>query len=310
MQRLILPALIAVFSLIWSSAFIAGAVAIKDFDPITLLVLRFALSALVLLPFGWVGHSLFDARVVRHGLLLGLLNNAIYLGLSFSALRLIRPEVVIVIISCAPFVTTLAAARLGLERFSIRAVAGIALGFLGVLVISGIASTERPNGLGLLLAAAGMLAFVAGTVIFRRRSGELPILQTNFWQCIAGAGALLPLSLVSGQPLHPPSVPATLALLHLVFVVTIGGMALWLVLIRNSGAGTASSYHLLNPFFGVLLAYLVLGEPLRAIDFIGAVLIGIGLIMTTAKRCTEPGPAQARRQTLHDLGSPPESRRG
>ena len=64
-------------------------------------------------------------------------------------------------------------------------------------------------------------------------------------------------------------------------VDTIGGMSLWLVLIRISGASTASSYHLLNPFFGVLLAYLILGEPLRMADFIGAGLIVIGLLMTT-----------------------------
>ena len=72
-----------------------------------------------------------------------------------------------------------------------------------------------------------------------------------------------------------------IAIAHLVFVVTIGGMSLWLVLIRISGASTASSYHLLNPFFGVLLAYLVLGEPLRMADFIGAGLIVSGLLLTT-----------------------------
>ncbi|NDK37007.1 EamA family transporter [Rhodovulum sulfidophilum] len=284
MQRLIFSAQIVIFSLIWSSAFIAGSVAIKDFDPFTLLVLRFALSALVLLPFGWVGHSLFDVEVVRHGLMLGLLNNAVYLGLSFSALRLIRPEVVIVIISSAPFVATFAATRLGLEPLSKRIIGGIMLGFVGVLVISGIATSEPPNIWGLFLATFGMLAFVAGTIIFRKKSSGLPILQTNFWQSVAGAVALLPLAAVSGHPIGAPSGQALFALLYLVFVVTIGGMALWLLLIRTSGASSASSYHLLNPFFGVLLAHLVLGESVRTTDFIGAVLIGIGLILTTAKR--------------------------
>ncbi|NJL71414.1 MAG: DMT family transporter [Candidatus Competibacteraceae bacterium] len=295
MRRLTFAALVASFSLIWSSAFIAGAVAINDFDPITLLVLRFALSALVLLPFGWLGHSLFDARVIRDGFVLGLLNNATYLGLSFSALRLIRPEVVIVIISCAPFVTTLAAARLGIETLSTWTLTGIALGFLGVLIISGITSSEQPDWWGLVLATIGMLAFAAATVLFRRKSGELPILQTNFWQSVAGAGALLPLAIFFGTPLHAPSASSLLAVLYLVFVVTIGGMALWLALIRNSGAGTASSYHLLNPFFGVLLAHLALGDALRITDFIGAVLIGIGLILTAKNRRVESCPSQAKR---------------
>ncbi|CAD5248595.1 Drug/metabolite transporter (fragment) [Halomonas sp. 59] len=79
-----------------------------------------------------------------------------------------------------------------------------------------------------------------------------------------------------------------MAMTHLVLVVTIGGMSLWLVLIRISGASTASSYHLLNPFFGVLLAYLILGEPLRMADFIGAGLIVIGLFLSTQARARAP----------------------
>jgi hypothetical protein len=58
-----------------------------------------------------------------------------------------------------------------------------------------------------------------------------------------------------------------IAIAHLVLVVTIGGMSLWLVLIRISGASTASSYHLLNPFFGVLLAYLILGGAVAHGEF-------------------------------------------
>ena len=190
MQKLAFAALVAVFSLIWSSAFIAAAIALEDFDPFTLLVVRFALGAAILLPFCLLNRELFDARVIRHGLLLGLLNNAIYLGLSFSALRTLRPEVVIVIISCAPFATTLLAVWLGLETFSMKMLTGIVLGFLGVVVMSGIASAQRPDIWGFLLAVAAMLAFTAGTVLFRRKAGELPVLKSisgsplrALWRC-------------------------------------------------------------------------------------------------------------------------------
>ncbi len=295
MQKLAFAALVAVFSLIWSSAFIAAAIALEDFDPFTLLVVRFALGAAILLPFCLLNRELFDARVIRHGLLLGLLNNAIYLGLSFSALRTLRPEVVIVIISCAPFATTLLAVWLGLETFSMKMLTGIVLGFLGVVVMSGIASAQRPDIWGFLLAVAAMLAFTAGTVLFRRKAGELPVLKINFWQSTAGALALLPLAIAFGSPLHIPAPASIAAVLYLALVVTIGGMALWLVLIRTSGATTAASYHLLNPFFGVLLAHLVLGEELRTTDFIGAALIAVGLALTTGgNRRLKSCPTQAR----------------
>ena len=45
MRKLLFPVLVALFSLVWSSAFIVAKVALVDFDPATILTLRFALSA-------------------------------------------------------------------------------------------------------------------------------------------------------------------------------------------------------------------------------------------------------------------------
>lgn len=294
MKNLGLTGLVIIFSIIWSSAFIAGAIALTDFDPFTLLTLRFLLSALLMLPlclscggFRWStpgGHI-----AIRRGLLLGVLNNALYLGLSFAALQTVRPQVVIVIISCAPLATSLLSAWWGVESLSPMKLLGAALGLVGVVVISGVASGMPVDLWGVLMATGGMLAFASGTVFFRGQGAGLPVLQANFWQSIAGAVALLPMAMAFGQPLTLPSTATVMAMTHLVVVVTLGGMSLWLVLIRLSGASTASSYHLLNPFFGVLLAYLILGEPLRMMDFIGAALIVIGLLLTIqASRRTRP----------------------
>ena len=281
MQRLIFATLVVLFSVIWSSAFVVGAIVLKEMDPWTLLALRFTLVVALLLPFCMVSPAFLDVKVVQHGLALGLLNNVLYLGLSFSALRTVRPEVVIVVISCAPFVTTLIARWWSVEPMAFKTLAGIALGFLGVVLISGIASTQQTPDLGGLgLAAAGMLAFAAGTVVFRRHVAALPVLPTNFWQSVAAAIALIPLAVIWGQPLHAPSMATVLGMLYLVFVATIGGMTLWLILIRTSGAATAASYHLLNPLCGLLLAYWVLGQALHLADVIGAGCIAVGLFLT------------------------------
>ena len=286
MNNFVLTGLVVIFSIVWSSAFIAGAIALTDFDPFTLFTIRFLLSALLMLPIclscgGFRLSTHGDRIAIRRGLLLGVLNNALYLGLSFAALQTVRPQVVIVIVSCAPLATSLLSAWWGVEPLSPMKLLGAALGLVGVVVISGVASGVQVDIWGVLMAAGGMLAFASGTVFFRGQGAGLPVLQANFWQSIAGAVALLPMAMVFGQPLAVPSTATIIAIAHLVLVVTIGGMSLWLVLIRISGASTASSYHLLNPFFGVLLAYLVLGEPLRMADFIGAGLIVIGLLMTT-----------------------------
>lgn len=286
MNNFVLTGLVIIFSIVWSSAFIAGAIALTDFDPFTLLSIRFLLSALLMLPIclscgGFRLSTHGDRIAIRRGLLLGVLNNALYLGLSFAALQTVSPKIVIVIVSCAPLVTSLLSAWWGVEPLSQMKLLGAALGLVGVVVISGVASGMPVDLWGVLMATGGMLAFASGTVFFRGQGAGLPVLQANFWQSIAGALALLPMVMAFGQPLTVPSTATLIAMTHLVLVVTNGGMSLWLVLIRISGASTASSYHLLNPFFGVLLAYLILGEPLRMADFIGAGLIVIGLLLTT-----------------------------
>lgn len=285
MNHFLLAGLVVIFSIVWSSAFIAGAMALNDFDPFSLLTIRFLLSALLMLPIclrsGGLRLSGYRDRIaVRQGLLLGVLNNALYLGLSFAALQTVRPQVVIVIISCAPLATSLLSAWWGVELLSRIKLLGAAVGLAGVVVISGVASGAQIDAWGVLMAVGGMLAFASGTVFFRGHGNDLPVLQANFWQSIAGAIALLPVAMMFGQPLVMPSAATMIAITHLVLIVTVGGMSLWLVLIRISGASTASSYHLLNPFFGVLLAYLILGEPLRMADFVGATAIVVGLLIT------------------------------
>jgi len=284
--------LVALFSLIWSSAFVAGKIALVEFDPYSLLIIRFGIGALLIAPFCLWGR--IDFRALRVGAMLGLLNNALYLGLTFSALRTLRPEIVVVVVSCAPFLTTLLAAARGQERLVPRRIVGIGCGMGGVAVITGIAGATSPDPLGLGLAIAGTIAFAVGTVLFRDKAAHLPVFQVNFWQTLTGGVVLVPVALLLGSPLVSPSWPTTLAILHLSIVVTIGGMALWLVLIRTHGAGTAASFHLLNPVFGVMLSHLAFGTPLRPEDFAGAVLIALGLSLTVTgrTRAAEPRPSR------------------
>jgi drug/metabolite transporter (DMT)-like permease len=281
-------ALVALFSLIWSSAFVAGKIALVTLDPYTLLVIRFGLAAALMAPFcPW---RRIDRRALRVGAMLGLLNNALYLGLTFSALQRLRPEIVVVVVSCAPFLTTLLAVALGQERLAPRRIVGIACGICGVAVMTGIAGAARPDPLGLALAGAGTLAFAVGTVLFRDKAVGLPVFQLNFWQTLTGGVALLPAAWLLGAPIGPVTPPVVLAVLHLALVVTIGGMALWLALIRAHGAGTAASFHLLNPVFGVALAHLAFATPLRPEDFAGAALIALGLGLAVVTR----SPARVR----------------
>ena len=266
---------VVLFSALWSSAFIAGKIGAAELDPFSLLGWRYGVSVLLLLPWAWPRQP----GLVSAALTLGLLNNGLYLGLTFAALPLLSPATVIVIVSTAPFLTALLAAALGLERIRPGQVLGMAIGFAGVLLLVGPAALDGASALGVALAGAGTLAFAGGTLFYRRHLLGFAPVTVNFWQSLAGLALLAPLALWWGGAPRAVTTELVLVVLYLALVVTIGGMALWLWLIRSSGAATAASYHLLNPFFAVLLSHLAFGSPVTMVDGVGGALVALGLLL-------------------------------
>ncbi|MFZ5810526.1 MAG: DMT family transporter [Thermodesulfobacteriota bacterium] len=279
MRRAALYPLVAVFSAVWSSAFVAGKIGTAAMDPLVLLTWRFGLTTVALFPAALARGGLFQATAVGAGAALGLLYNVAYLGLTFAALRFVSATVVILIVGLSPFGTALMAAVAGQERLSAPRLCGMGLGFGGVALIALGQGADRITGIGVGLCACGMLAFCAGTVFYRARATGIDAVRLTFWQSAAGFAALLPAECITGQawPVWTPRTVVVVA--YLALVVGIGGMGLWFFLIRASGPAVASTYHLLNPVFALIYAHLVFGAPVAWRDAAGAGLVCLGLFL-------------------------------
>ena len=265
------------FSIIWSSAFVAGKLVVTEMGPFAGLFYRFVGTVAVL---GVLcGKRLWGAQwkqALAAGLVLGLLNNVLYLGLSFSALGLVAAPWVVVIVSCSPFVTLLLGVARGLESFSPARLLGFCLSLGGIMVMVGVNNLKGGVALGLLLAAGATVAFSVGAVLFRGRYSGLPVLPVNFWMSVCAMLCFAPAAML--HPITPfaLSTPALLALVWLA-VVSLVGMALWLLLIRTQGASTAAAYNMLNPISGLTLCALLLGSPILPADLAGSAAIVAGL---------------------------------
>ncbi|QLA12475.1 DMT family transporter [Desulfolutivibrio sulfodismutans] len=287
MPRLMLYPLVALFSAVWSSAFIAGKIGTALLDPYSLLAWRFGLTALALSPLVLARGRAGQTGDIRAGLVLGILYNALYLGLTFTALVSVSATLVILIVSCAPFATALFAAAAGQERLDAGKLLGVAAGFGGVAVIALGQPMTRVTALGVGFAILGMLAFSLGTVLYRGRAVAGDAVRINFWQSVAGCAAMIPLCLAFGRPGTTATPELAAAVAYLALVVGVGGMGLWFLLIRVSGAATASAYHLLNPIFGLLFSHFLLGAAITARDVAGVGLICLGLAVA-ARRAAQP----------------------
>jgi len=275
------------FSVIWSSAFVAGKVAVAELGPFVSLFYRFAGTVLVLLLL--CGKSLWGpqgGQALAAGMLMGLLNNVLYLGLSFSALRLVSASWVVVIVSCSPFITLFLGMARGLETFSLRKLLGFAISLGGVVVMVGVVRPESAALTGVLLAAGATLAFAAGAVLFRGKYGDLPLLPVNFWMSVCAMACFAPAAWRSGATPLDASLPALVALAWLA-VVSLAGMALWLLLIRTQGASNAAAYNMLNPLSGLALSAVVLGTSIGVNDVLGAAGIVAGLAVAMGWRVSK-----------------------
>lgn len=272
------------FSVIWSSAFVAGKIVVTEMGPFVSLFYRFVGTVFVL---GLLcGRSLWGpqaGRALRAGFVLGLLNNVAYLGLSFSALQLVSPPWVVVIVSCSPFVTLMLGVARGLESFNAAKLLGFGLSLVGIVLMVGVGKLEGGAVQGLLLAAGATVAFSAGAVLFRGKYSNMPLLPVNFWMSVCAMFCFAPAAMQSSVTPLAVSIPALLALGWLA-VVSLLGMALWLLLIRTQGASTAAAYNMLNPLSGLALSALLLGVPILPTDVAGAAAIVAGLAVALGVR--------------------------
>jgi drug/metabolite transporter (DMT)-like permease len=101
---------------------------------------------------------------------------------------------------------------------------------------------------------------------------------------IVGCITLFPLSLIFETWNIEWSTSFILTFLYTTLVPGLLGTLIWFYLVRRVGPVRASTFHFLNPFFGVLVATVILSEPLSVRDGIGVVIIMAGILLVQMSR--------------------------
>src|SRR5215510_11905491 len=193
--RLPLPVLIAAFCLLWASAFSVAKVAVADCPPLLALTARFLLAGAVMLAVAVFYGLPFNLRrrdVVIFALL-GIANQAAYLGLSYVGIRSISSGLAALVISANPVLTAVLAAVFLDDRMSWRKVLGLLLGVGGVgFVVESrlVGGVDDPVGIGFTLAA--LVSLVAGTILYKKLAPKGDLWLGNGVQSLAAGLAILP----------------------------------------------------------------------------------------------------------------------
>lgn len=267
------------FALMWSSAFTSARIAVAYASPLAMLSLRFLISGLIAVI---IARALGqNARLTKNQwiavILFGICQNAIYLGANFMAMQWIEASLAAIIASLLPLLVAAASWIFLGERLSKIGIVGLIGGTVGVLIIMGARLSGGADPLGIALCFVGVAALTVATLLVRGVSSSGNVLMIVGLQMLVGSAVLLPSSLL----LETFHVEWTWQLLTaFTYTTLVPGLAatlIWFLLVGRVGATRAASFHFLNPFLGVAIAALVIGEALTIRDLFGVIVIMAGV---------------------------------
>ncbi|MCP3404870.1 DMT family transporter [Bradyrhizobium sp. CCGB01] len=279
-----LPFAIGLFCLLWSYAFVAGKIGVTHCPPLILLAARFSLAGILILGATLVrGDWSLSWRDAAIFAVLGIANNALYLGLGYTGLQSVSAGLGGLIVSANPVFTAALAALLLGEGMTWRKASGLLLGIIGVTAIVWHRLSVGTDSLhGIVFTLASLASIVAGTILFKLLAPKGSLWIGNGVQNLAAGIVLTPVAFTFAD-VH--AIDFTPGLVGAFAFLVLGGSILaywlWFHLLKVCGATAASAYHFLMPPLGMLFAYIVLGEHVEARDLLGIVPVALGIYLVT-----------------------------
>ena len=276
------------FALIWSSAFTSARIIVADAPPILSLSLRFLISGLIGIALArCLGQSWrLTAGQWRATIVFGLCQNALYLGLNFVAMQTVEASLASIIASTMPLAVGFAGWVIFRERLSALGVLGLCAGAGGVALIMGARIQAGADFYGIALCFIAVASLTVATLMVRGASSGGNLLMIVGLQMLVGSAILLIPGLLFDQPLVNWSVKLVLAFSYTVLMPGLVATFIWFWLVQRIGAVKAATFHFLNPFFGVMISAVLLGETLRIWDIVGVLVIMFGILAVQMARQT------------------------
>ena len=284
------------FAVMWASAFTSTRMIVTEAPPLLALAARFALSGsigvVIALAMGQTWRNLTRGQW-RAVVVLGLCQNALYLGMNWVAMQWVEAGLASIIAATMPLMVAFIGWVFLRERLRPLGIMGLALGLAGVALIMGARLQGGSDLTGVLLCFGAALALAIATLTVRGASAGGNLMMIVGLQMLVGAAVLA----VVGTIFEDWNVTLTprlvVAFLYTVIVPGLVATWVWFLLVQRIGAVKAATFHFLTPFFGVAIAALLLNESLGAMDVIGVAVIMVGILAVQLSKAPPPKPPAA-----------------
>lgn len=261
---------------IWAFNFVAGKIGLTELSPLLMLGLRFVVAAVLLAPFLRLPLRRWRLIVVIAFVLGGL-----HFGLVFTGLQGVQAgPAAIAIQLTVPFSALLAWIVYG-ERMGWLQLLGMLVAFVGVYILAGDAS-QRPDPLYFSIIVVGAFAWAVANVLIKRL-GPINPFVLNAWVAVIGAPILFAASaaLEDGQlqAIADAGWRGWGTVVFMAVGASITAYGLWYYLLGKHQLNRIVPMTLLAPVLAVVLAVLILGEPVTLQVVAGGLLTIVGVAM-------------------------------
>ncbi len=290
--------LLLALSLLWGGSFMFVGIAVKELPSLLIVFLRVAIAAAVLLPV----HMIFQGDLPRDKASwitaggMSLFNNVIPFTAIVYGQHHISAGLAAVLNATTPLFGAIIMALAGAEALSGRKILGLLLGLIGVMVLRGanLASLNAET-LGILAVLMASASYGLSSLWAKRRLGNLPPLTSATCQLIISSLVMAALVFAFDDPtkLAAVSSKAWAALAGLAILSTSLAYLIFFRIIARAGASVVLLVTMIIPVSAMLMGHYVLGEYFGPREIIGALIIGVALLIIDGRvlKLLSPRPA-------------------
>lgn len=302
-----LALLMTVPPLLWAGNAVVGRLMVDQVPPLTLNLMRWVLTALILLPFAWRALRPWSRIAARWPYLLavGLLGVGLFNSLQYLALVTSSPINVTLVAASMPVWMLAVGALFFGERATTRQLAGAAIGLLGVAAVISRGSWQTltqvrfvPGDGFILLAVIGWAGY---SWLLARPPAHMRGAARPDWdwagflliQALFGAATA---TLFSGaeQLLGAPPIRWSPVVFAALLYVSLGASVVayrcWGLGVAAGGPTLAAFFNNLTPLFAAVLSAALLGELPQPYHAVGFALIVAGIAVSLAPRRHKRAP--------------------
>ena len=270
---------------LWSGNYVAGKIALRTLDPVTLTCLRLQLAAFIMLAiyFSRRERQPLKLRDAWPFLYLGFLGVIVNQGLFTVGLNFTTSDHSAVIIAIGPIIILLLARALKLEALTVAKVVGMGISFVGVYLLE----TEQgspahsPLLVGDLITFGGVIGFSAYAVLGKRVAGQYDAIAMNTFNCVAAAILLLPITIrqVIHLDWHSVALSGWLGMVYMAVGSSVGAYTIFYWVLRYMTASRVGAVSYFQPVVVILLSMAFLGEHPSRMLVEGTALVLVGVFL-------------------------------